>query len=327
MANPADIVDIIQVPALIKDEFIKAGKVILDHRQNPIHYTGGFAIVFPFLVNNDKWAFRCWYNSVGNIGTRLQILSDQLKRISLPYFCQFHYTEKGIVLDGNIRPTTRMKWIDGLNIKDYICKNAYDKPKLLGLASSFKQMCTDLHKAKIAHGDLQHGNIMVGNDGKLYLIDYDSLYLPALEGEKDIITGLSAYQHPSRINGNNKYAHEKLDYFSELIIYLSIIAISEVPSLIKDYDVIDGDNLLFRKEDYLNLEHSKIYRALIKQSDEVKGLLNILVDYLKENDIRKLTSFEKLIIDSIESRFCTICGSEYYSAEDKFCFKCGARRI
>ena len=138
---------------------------------------------------------------------------------------------------------------------------------------------------------------------------------------------MSSYQHPSRISGSNKYAHEKLDYFSELVIYLSIIAISEQPSLIDDYNVKDGDNLLFKKEDYQDLENSNIYKALLCQSSEVNRLLKILLDYLKEKDIRKLTSFEKLITDPKDSRFCTTCGSEYYSADDLFCFKCGARRI
>lgn len=326
MANPVDIVDIIQVPALIKDDFIKAGNVVLDEKGNPIHYTGGFAVVFPFKINNIKWAFRCWYNNVGNIEKRLQILSDELNRINLPYFCQFHYCEKGIILDGSIKPTTRMLWVDGDNIKDYICNNSNNPLKLKNLANCFMQMCKDLHKANIAHGDLQHGNIIVDQQGRIYLIDYDSLYVPALKGEKDIITGLGAYQHPSRIKGNNIYAHEKLDYFSELVIYLSIIAISESPILIKIFNIQDGDNLIFTKEDFINIKSSNVYRFLRGMSKDVNKLLDILEVYLQSDSIEELSPFETIFSNNQIANYCINCGFEFENADDFFCVRCGVKR-
>lgn len=327
MANPADIVDIIQVPALIKDNFIKAGSVVLDERGNPIHYTGGFAVVFPFIVNNEKWAFRCWYNNVGKIGKRLKILSEELNRIKLPYFCQFHYSDQGIVIDGGIKPTTRMLWVDGENIKDYICRNSKNSAILSDLANNFLQMCKELHKANISHGDLQHGNILVDSQNRIFLIDYDSMYVPALKGEKDIITGLASYQHPARILRKNIYAHEKLDYFSELIIYLSIIAISENSSLVDLFNVADSDNLLFTKEDFEDIESSKIYGYLRFLNPEVNCLLDILVTYLKTDSIDKLIPFDTLLQNNQTSNFCINCGYEFEKADDIFCIRCGVKRI
>ena len=326
MANPADIVDIIQVPALIKDDFIKAGSVVLDEKGNPIHYTGGFAVVFPFVVNKVKWAFRCWYNNVGNIGRRLQTLSDELNRINLPYFCKFHYSDKGIALDGTIKPTTRMLWVDGDNIKDYICKYSNNPQKLKELGERFMHMCKDLHKANIAHGDLQHGNIIVDRRGQIFLIDYDSLYVSALKGEKDIITGLAAYQHPSRIRGNNIYAHEKLDYFSELVIYLSIIAISESPTLVEKFNIRDGDNLIFTKEDFVNIKSSNVYHRLRGLSEDVNKLLDILVGYLQYDSIEKLSPFETMFSNNQIANYCINCGLEFKNKDDLFCVRCGVKR-
>lgn len=327
MANPVDIVDIVQVPALIKDDFIKTGNVVLDERGNPIHYTGGFAVVFPFLVNNKKWAFRCWYNNVGNIGKRLKILSDELNRIKLPYFCQFYYSEQGIIIDGGVKPTTRMLWVDGVNLKEYICLNSHNSEKLKDLAAKFLSMCRDLHKAKISHGDLQHGNIIIDHQDRIFLIDYDSMYVPALKGEKDIITGLAAYQHPARIQRKNIYAHEKLDYFSELIIYLSIIAISENSNLIELFDILDSDNLLFTKEDFANIETSKIYSQLRKLGVEVNNLLDILVSYLKTDSIDKLVSIDVLLQNSQPANYCINCGHKFEFIDDVFCIRCGMKRI
>ena len=331
MANPADIVDIIQVPALIKDEFIKKGSVVLDERGNPIHYTGGFAIVFPFVINGDKWAFRCWYNSIGNVGKRLKVLSEELNKLRLPYFCNFSYIEKGIVIDGVISPTTRMQWIEGENIKDYICRNVKNKQSLINLAENFYTMCHDLHNAKIAHGDLQHGNILVDSSGKIFLIDYDSVYLPALHGEKDIITGLPAYQHPARVRRENVYAHEKLDYFSELVIYISILAIIESPDLIKQFKIDQSDNLLFVRKDYENLKISHIYKTLISlKNDKITQLLDILDDYLQTKDIRDLKPFENYIFNNVKSShslYCIMCGKKFEYDDDVYCINCGTKRI
>lgn len=327
MANPADIVDIILTPALIKDDFIKAGTVIVDDKGNPIHYVGGFAVVFPFYVKNEKWAFRCWYNKVGNIGKRLKLLSEELSKVNLPYFCHFQYVDKGVVLDGAIKPTTRMLWIDGLNIKEYICKNANDSIKLKTLASDFKQMCSNLHHARIAHGDLQHGNIIVNEEGKIFLIDYDSLYFPTLNGEKDIISGLAAYQHPSRIHGGNVYAHEKLDYFSELIIYLSILAIAEYPSFVNELNIQNSDNLLFKKDDYNNIRSSFTYKKLNNSSNEIQLLLNVLEEYLSHDAIIDLKPFESYLKSSEYLNFCINCGSGFYDKEDCYCIECGTKRI
>lgn len=328
MANPADIVDIIQTPILIKDSFIRRGKVVLDEKQNPVHYTGGFAIVFPFLVDGEKWAFRCWYNSVGNVGKRLKILSEELGRLNLPYFSKFKYVENGIALDGSIRPTTRMRWIDGLNIKDYICNHSKEPSVLYKLADDFKKMCHDMHINEIAHGDLQHGNIIVDSSTQIYLIDYDSVYLPVFKGEKDIITGLGAYQHPSRINNQNVFAHEKLDYFSELIIYLSILAIAISPDLVEQFNVEKGENLLFVKSDFVNFRNSHVYKTLQSlRSEEISKWLNVLEEYLSLTDINDLKPFESYLETNEISLYCIKCGKSFEDKNDMFCTECGTKRI
>ncbi len=330
MANPADIVDIIQTPVLIKDDFIKRGHVLLDGKQNPIHYTGGFAIVFPFMVDGEKWAFRCWYNSLGNVGQRLKTLSAELDRLHLPYFCKFQYVDQGIVLDGAIKPTTRMLWVDGLNIKDYICRHAANRQRMENLAGTFLTMCKDLHRAPIAHGDLQHGNIIIDDSGHIFLIDYDSVFLPALQGVKDIITGLPAYQHPSRIRRENIYANEKLDYFSELIIYTCIVAISKDPSLVSKFNIASSDNLLFVKEDFQDLRHSRVYQYLQALDNETIQLLDIMQGYLMTSNIQDLKPFESFLGTNVikpKALYCIDCGQKFGSEDERFCIRCGKPRL
>ena len=279
--------------SLVIDSFARQGIFRRDKRGRLVAYTGGFSVVYPFEYNNEVWAFRCWHADLGNLRGHFLTLSAALSKLNLPYFCSFTYIDEGIVVEGKKYPTTRMKWIDGKNLKEYICIHKNDKNKLKNLANNFVKMITTLHKYHISHGDLQHGNIMVDDNDNLFLIDYDSVYVPELQGEADIIKGLKGYQHPKR--GDNLLANEKVDYFSELIIYLSILAIAEKSSLVEKYQVEDSEQLLFSFENFKDLENSQVYVDLMQLGGLFPILLKILSDYLNEDDICNLEPFTTLV--------------------------------
>ena len=285
-----DIISSVSVPALIKDDFIRRGSFAKLENGDFQAYVGGFTIVFPVLVDGEKWAFRCWHNTVEDSNNRYKHIGRYLCECHIPHFCSFTYTEEGIVVSGMRWPTTRMRWAEGLTLKEYICKNYNNSIKVRGLADSFLELCSLLHNNHIAHGDLQHGNIIVAENGSLALVDYDSLYVPTMGNMfPDIITGLIDYQHPSR--KRNKLSSEKLDYFSELVIYLSLLAISEKPSLVDKYQVRDTEALLFKASDYNDLPSSKVYIDLWGLSNRVRLHLLMLESYLKEDDINSLFPF------------------------------------
>ena len=277
----------------IKDPIICNGEPIKTGLRRRLEkYSGGCAVVFPFIVNGEKWSFRCWYADLGNVERRLRTLSEGLGKLSLPYFAPFFYEAEGIDVEGRLYPTTRMKWVDGLNLNEYICKNKNKPDTLLKLAKEFEKMCKILHKHKIAHGDLASDNILINEDGSISLIDYDSVFIPQLEGFSDIVKGHTNYKHPAR--DKNVYSNEKLDYFAELIIYLSIISIAENPDLANKYNLKDADQVLFSDKDFEDLENSQIYSDLQKLSDKVQKLLSILQDYISKDDISDLEPFEVL---------------------------------
>ena len=280
---------------LVLDEHVKNGIFRRDARGRLMSYAGGFSVVFPYqAVNGENWAFRCWHSDVSNSQKRYEIISEAIKIAHLDFLTEFFYVEKGINVEGEIYPTTRMRWVDGVTIKDYICQNKNSRDLLMKLADNFLQMTKTLHKLGFAHGDLPHGNIMVSDDHQLHLVDYDSFYCPKLKGETDNITGLPDYQHPAR--KINKSVSEKLDYFSELIIYLCIRAIAEDQSLIEKYNVEKPDRLLFAKEGYENIKDSEIYKDISDLGVEFQEMLGILELYLQMNDINELSPFDELLL-------------------------------
>ena len=280
---------------LVLDNHAKNGTFEKDARGRLIAYTGGFSVVFPYkTANGEKWAFRCWHSDIKNSKKRYETISDAIKKANLSFLCEFQYIDKGINVEGNIYPTTRMRWIDGITIKDYICQNRNSKGLLIALADNFLKMTQALHAQSLAHGDLQHGNILVDNNHQLYLVDYDSFYCPQLKGEADTVTGLADYQHPARIS--NKSVSEKLDYFSELIIYLSILAIAEDPSLVDKYKVADADRLLFAKEDFADIKNAPIFKDIYSLGSHFQDMLAVLEEYLGHRSIDDLVPFESCLL-------------------------------
>jgi len=283
---------------LILDEHAKNGTFRRDARGRLIAYAGGFSVVFPYEASDGtKWAFRCWHSDINNTQRRYELISEAIQKAHLSFLCDFDYIEKGINVEGIIYPTTRMRWIEGITIKEYICKYRQSKDKLISLAENFLAMTQALHEQSLAHGDLQHGNILVTNDHQLYLVDYDSFYCPKLKGEEDTVTGLPDYQHPAR--KSNKSVSEKLDYFSELIIYLSILSIAEAPSLVEKYKVEDADRLLFAKEDFDDITKSQIYKDIQSLGKQFQELLDVLEEYLKCKSIDELLPFDTFLLEKL----------------------------
>ena len=248
-----------------------------------ISYSGGFSIVFPVEVLSDTYALRCWIADIKDAKTRYKEISDYLKQCGLPYFVDFAYVPDGILVNGIKYPITRMEWAEGNMLCDFIERNLQDATCLKTAAIEFQKMVAALHTRQISHGDLQDGNILLkrsGTDVEIKLIDYDSLFVPALRGHPDTIVGVPAYQHPQRIT-RGVGAAEKMDYFSELVIYLSLLSLAEKPDLWSQFGAPTERRLLFIAEDFKNPDQSDVFRELENLSADVKQLALKLKEFCK----------------------------------------------
>lgn len=277
----------------VLDSVLQRGTPV-KHPQNPnflLSYNGGKAIVYEIQTNPKKYALKCWIEDLGDLKIRYKAIDEYLKKVKLPYFVDFSYQEQGILVNGQKFPIVRMEWIDGISFKRFLANNIKNPAYIRDLADKFLEMATNLHQNNISHGDLQHGNIMVRKNGDICLIDYDSLYVPQLNNEKDNIKGLPGYQHPKRKISNK--LSPKSDYFSELVIYLSLLIISEKPNYWQKIE--QEERLLFSEKDLVNPNSSQLFRELKKLSPEIVYFTQELEKFCQESNIERLQPLENLI--------------------------------
>jgi predicted flap endonuclease-1-like 5' DNA nuclease len=156
-----------------------------------------------------------------------------------------------------------MEWVKGELLNEYIRKHLGNSIALLDLAKRWFSMVTALQAAGIAHGDLQHGNVVVVN-GELRLIDYDGMYVPTLAGRASNEVGHRNYQHPQRTEFDFGIS---TDNFAAWVIYITLLALSIDPGLW--HRVQGGDEyLLFRREDFADPLSSATFALLSKHSDQ-----------------------------------------------------------
>jgi serine/threonine protein kinase len=288
-----DYITSIETSQLIKADVLQGGEVVCKNGK-PLRYAGGFCVVFPFIQSSGKKvAVRCWTAHVPDADKRSRCISQSLSKSMLPYFVGFEYIDAGIATTLGVFPIIIMDWVNASPLKVYLKKHLHDSTTLKKLAADFKTMTSDLHGAQFSHGDLQHGNIMISDEGKLFLVDYDSMFVPGLENVTDEIKGLSGYQHPGR--KNIKYLTPKADYFSELIIYTSILALAKYPQLWDSLEIEDTETLLFSQEDIDYPKKSSILRKL-KQDSELSDCIIAIEKALSVQDIEQLEPLEDAII-------------------------------
>lgn len=293
MANKQDIITAIKnLDLFLKVPELKGAEVKYNKNGSPFTYAGGFNMVFQLKKGNEKWAFRVWHVPMGDTKERYQSISKYLEEKSLPYFAEFIFDEKGILVNGELLDTIRMKWLDGMLFKEYVEKHLNSPQILEKLADDFAFMCKELRENDISHGDLQQGNILITDNGEIKLVDYDSICIPSIDGQKEFVVGLKGYQHPSRFSGSK--ASIKADYFSELVIYLSIKVIALNPKLWDKYQVKHTEYLLFTENDFVDFTNSNIYNDINGLSKKTDKLLSVLTEFINTNsylDIKPFSSY------------------------------------
>jgi hypothetical protein len=268
------------------DTDLKNGSVETTPLGLPKPYSGGFTITYKISNHQAAWAVRCFHRDIQDLQTRYQSIGNFLSKNPSLYFVDAKYLAEGIKINGKGYPIIKMRWLEGVPLNIYLSKAYNQKTKIEKLLSDFVQLINELEKFGIAHGDLQHGNIIVKND-KLHLIDYDGMYFPELATLKTNEIGHINYQHPKR---SASHYNQYIDRFSAIVIYIGLKAISLKPSLWNKYE--NGENILFRSQDYADFQHSSLIQDL-SAIPELKSYVERLIGccYLEFDKVPCLKDF------------------------------------
>jgi|GEM_PF-1527277 len=267
----------------LRDPKLRRCKPVCDNWGLPAPSSGNFAIVFCLEHTRSRrcYAVRLFTRPVKTQQYRYQRLTEHLQqqpRSCRRHLVSFAYQQEGILVNGSWFPLIKMRWIEGRTL-DQAISSALKYTKLDRLdkwIEQWRELMQQLRRARIGHGDLQHGNILVNKKDHLVLVDYDGMYIPSLHGNPPDEVGHPNYQHPKRIV--NGYYGDKVDSFSALVIYLSLLAIKHDPSVWDQFH--DDDYLIFQKADFLAPGQTPIWDALESFDDkEVQGLARALADY------------------------------------------------
>jgi hypothetical protein len=262
----------------------------------PKVWTGNFAQVYELRSNSHRWAVKCFTRSADDLRTRYTRISEVVRASHLSYFVEFRLLEDEMLVNGKRYGVVKMQWVDGQCLDKYVEGNLFRPSILVTLAGQIIKMVRDLETSGIAHGDLQHGNIILRGT-QLTLVDYDGMFVPAFAGEKAPEQGLPSYQHPRR---DAKIYDSKLDRFPLLVIATGLYALAIEPTLW--YQFSTGDNLLFTRADFEDPDRSSLFQKL-RASSSVQ--LREMVELLRSACVRtpsEVPLLEKSLTPPVQAR-------------------------
>lgn len=246
----------------------------VDRLGMPLVTSGQFAYVFklnPGDGGGDELAVRCFRGFLGDREERYRALDAHLNAKRIAALPQFKYLPKGILVAGRRYPVLVMEWVEGPTLDVYLDEAVGRREALLHMADEWVKLMGELRESGIAHGDLQHGNIII-EGGRLRLVDLDGMFVPALRGFKASEVGHQHYQHPAR---DVAHFSSDTDNFSALVVYLSLISLAERPELWREHH---DENLLFTRADFANPAASALFPKIEAIGEEHARLASALRD-------------------------------------------------
>jgi hypothetical protein len=273
-----------------KDPALIGGTVAMDKLGMPKPISGASGSVFTVgNTSGRRWAVKCFTRFVDHQEIRYQRITESLQRVSKPWRVEFEYLSDGILSQGAWYPALKMEWVEGTGLIPFIENNLWEPVNLGDLAAKFAQLVRDLSALGIAHGDLQHDNLLVTSSGDLKLIDYDGMFVPSLAQMGASEKGHINYQSPARtMNTWGPY----LDNFSAWIIYGSLVALTIDPTLWTLLHDQGDDALLFNHADFADKRNSRALLALAHSPRADLQALGNAMSRLWMSDVRAIPSLD-----------------------------------
>ena len=288
----------------LRPVYDEAGEIVMS--------SGNFAVVFKMKEESSGklYAVKCFLKEQEGRDMAYQQITDELEYVSSNYLCSIKYFQKELFVDSTVSsdtefPVLRMEWVEGVTLDKYVHQHISDKYALQLITYKFCQMAAWLMSQPFAHGDLKPDNILVTEDGALVLVDYDGMYVPAMQGQKARELGSPDYRHPLR---TEDCFNEHIDDFSLALIGMSLKAIALDTSLLQNN--ARSDSLLFSESDFQDIGECLMMKslcALLNDSEFSKLYALFLLAHSQQE--LSAVSFRLFLLNKVEKPmievFCT----------------------
>jgi hypothetical protein len=276
LPTASDYCDAVATPRYaFEDPELAGAEPVLTALGLPRAISGNYASVFTLETPDQRRiAVKCFTRSAHAQEERYAAISRTLERLATSWQVGFCYLPRGIRVSGFWHPVLRMEWVEATGLIPWI-EAHLDRPEALtGLADEVVRVTGELERAGIAHGDLQHGNLLVDDAGHIRLVDYDGMFVPELARFGSCESGHRHYQSPRRAS----FFGPELDRFSAWTIHSSLVALARRPALWSELRRPGDETLLFREADYRDPSSSRALEALRRSGDRT---LAVLADRLR----------------------------------------------
>lgn len=251
-------------------------KPMLDDAGNPIMRYGDSSVVFKMkdTLTDKCFAVKCFLKEHETRSEAYHMIENEINHNSSNFLTHITYLDKELRVDDidqneNLFPVLLMDWIEGQTISTYLKEHINDDYGLSLLIYSFSRLAIWLNSQPFAHGNLMPDNIIVREDGTLVLVDYDSMYVPAMGYESPIDLGSpDYYYYASRVYGKDMV---HIDDFALTSILLSLKIISMQPGRLLCTN--NYSRLLFTEQDYLDLSRCGILKAVFPSDNDELNII------------------------------------------------------
>lgn len=294
----------------LKDLSLKKANVECRYMGLPFPRSGNYGAIYKFEVESKTQALKVFTRFHPEMEKRYLMISKVVNNAKNPFLIKFQFDAEGILVKGKWYPILIMDWVEGRTLDKYlndIFQNniPFDNRRI---CLEWISLVKSLNQLNISHGDLQHGNILIDNNGKMFLVDYDGMFVPTMKGMKAIEGGLPSYQHPKR--GVNDF-NERLDDFSSLIILLQLAVVDK-----KLWDTYHDDNHLIIGEQDIKKPSSSVILQNLKKSKlpHIEIMTNYLLKALS-GSMQDVPRFDKVISEPEIEKWLKISSKKNISKE------------
>ncbi len=214
--------------------------------QIPMPASGNAAVVFRARVEGVDSALRFFIREDVSTRERYGALGQHFRTHGMEdCVARATWLDDAITVNGSTWPMVDMQWVEGRTLDAYVghLTATGNVGALSQLAGTWRDLIGRLQAADFAHGDLQHGNVLVDTSSTLRLIDFDGSWITAFRGgPPPNETGHPNYQRTGREWGR------WMDTFPGLVVYTGLLLLAHRPESWERLH--NGENIVFSRDDF-----------------------------------------------------------------------------